>query len=170
MVVRREMTRKFLEDAFAGESQAHMRYLLFAELAEKEGFKSVAKLFRATAFAELVHARNHYNTLGKLGNTESNLEQAIDGETYEVEEMYPVFNETAKLQGEKEAERSTYYALSAEKIHAKLYSEAKEAVKKGKDVSIEKVFICPVCGYTSVNEVPDLCPVCGAKREKFVEF
>lgn len=170
MVVNGKMTRKFLEEAFAGESQAHMRYMLFADLAEKEGFKGVAKLFRAIAFAELVHARNHYSALGKLGNTESNLEQAIEGETYEVEEMYLVFNETAKFQEEKEAEKSTYYALSAEKIHAKLYSEAKEAVMGGKDVSLERVFICPVCGYTSVDKAPDVCPVCGAKKEKFVEF
>ena len=170
MVVNRKMTGKFLEEAFAGESQAHMRYMLFADLAEKEGFKNVAKLFHAIAFAELVHARNHYSALGKLGNTQDNLTQAIEGETYEVEEMYPVFNEVAKLQGEKEAERSTYYALSAEKTHAKLYTDARDAVKSGKDIDIKRVYICPVCGYTAIDKAPETCPVCGAKKDNFAEF
>jgi rubrerythrin len=170
MAVEREMTRRFLEEAFAGESQAHMRYLIFAEIAEKEGFVKVAKLFRAIAFAELVHARNHFRALGFVGNTNENLQAAINGETYEVEEMYPVFNNGAKFQNEDEAEKSTHYALEAEKIHVDLYRRAKESVKRREDVQLEKVYICPVCGHTAVDEAPEYCPVCGARRDQFVEF
>lgn len=170
MVVKKQMTRKFLEDAFAGESQAHMRYMIFADVAENEGYPKIAKLFRAIAFAELVHARNHYRALGNVGSTVDNLQKAIEGESYEVEEMYPVFNNAAKFQGESEAEKSTYYALSAEKIHEELYRKAKELASQEKDMELEKVFICPVCGFMAVDEAPEFCPVCGTKREMFVEF
>ncbi|MEM1593019.1 MAG: rubrerythrin family protein [Archaeoglobaceae archaeon] len=166
----RAMTRAFLENAFAGESQAHMKYLIFADIAEKEGKPKIAKLFRAIAFAELVHAKNHYGALGAIGNTVENLQKAIDGEKYEVEEMYPVYNATAKIQGEKEAEKTTYYALAAEKIHAELYSQAKKSAEIGKDLDIESVYICPICGHTVVNEVPEYCPICGARKELFVKF
>ena len=170
MTVERKMTRKFLEDAFAGESMAHMKYLIFAEQAEKEGYPNVAKLFRAIAYAEFVHAKNHFVALGKLGKTPENLQEGIDGETYEVDEMYPVFKKVAEFQGEKEALRTTHYALEAEKIHAELYEEAKERVEKGEDFEVKNVYICPVCGYTAVDEAPEYCPVCGAPREKFVVF
>jgi rubrerythrin len=170
MVVRRVMARKFLEDAYSGESQAHMRYLIFADVAEKEGFANIARLFKAIAYAEYVHAKNHYNALGNVGSTADNLRVAIDGETYEVEEMYPVFNNAAKFQGESEAEKSTYYALSAEKIHAELYRRAKDAVEQKRDLDIKNVYICPACGFTAVDEAPEYCPVCGAERESFIVF
>ncbi|NJE31385.1 rubrerythrin family protein [Thermococcus sp. 18S1] len=170
MVVERKMTRKFLEDAFAGESMAHMRYLIFAEQAEKDGYPNIAKLFRAIAHAEFIHAKNHFIALGHLGKTPENLQAGIDGETYEVEEMYPVFKNTAEFQGEKDAVRTTHYALEAEKIHAELYTKAKELAESGKDIEIKKVYICPVCGYTAVDEAPEYCPVCGAPRDKFVVF
>ncbi|WP_099211061.1 rubrerythrin family protein [Thermococcus henrietii] len=170
MPVERAMTKKFLEDAFAGESMAHMKYLIFAEQAEKEGFPKVAKLFRAIAYAEFVHAKNHFIALGKLGKTEENLKEAIAGETFEVEEMYPVYKNAAEFQGENEAVRSTHYALEAEKLHAELYEKAKETVAKGEDIEVKKVYICPVCGYTAVDEAPERCPVCGLPGEKFVVF
>ena len=170
MPVERSMTRKFLEDAFAGESMAHMKYLIFAEQAEKEGFPKVAKLFRAIAYAEFVHAKNHFIALGKLGKTEENLKEAIAGETFEVEEMYPVYKNSAEFQGEKEAVRSTHYALEAEKLHAELYEKAKESVAKGEDIEVKRVYICPVCGYTAVDEAPERCPVCGLPGEKFAVF
>ncbi|WP_457742524.1 rubrerythrin family protein [Thermococcus sp.] len=170
MVVKREMTRKFLEEAFAGESMAHMKYLIFAEHAEKEGFSNVAKLFRAIAYAEFVHAKNHFIALGKLGKTSENLQTGIEGETFEVEEMYPVYKNSAEFQEEKEAVRTTHYALEAEKIHAELYENAKKKTEEGEDVEIKKVYICPVCGYTAVDEAPERCPVCGLPGEKFVVF
>ncbi len=164
------MTRKFLEEAFAGESQAHMRYLIFAEIAEEEGFTNVARLFRAIAYAEFVHARNHYKALKLAGKTVDNLGIAAEGETYEAEEMYPIFNAAAKIQDEKEAERSTHFALSAEKVHAELYAEARKKVEEGRDFEFDSVHICPVCGYTVLNDPPEFCPICGAKGESFVKF
>lgn len=166
----REMTRHNLSEAYAGESQAHMRYQIFADVAEKEGKPNIARLFRAISYAELVHATNHYKTLGEVGNTVKNLEKAIEGETFEVEEMYPAYNAVAELQEESGAKKSIHYAIEAEKIHAKLYTEAKEAALKGEDIKISKVYICPVCGYTSVDVLPEKCPVCGVPGEKFVAF
>lgn len=166
----RKMTERFLMDAFGGESMAHMKYLIFSEIAEKEGFKNIGRLFRAIAYAEFVHARNHAKNLGMIKDTQRNLETGINGETFEIEEMYPVYNNTAKLQGEKGAETSTHFALEAEKIHADLYKEAKELVKEGKDFEDKEIYICPVCGYTHIGEPPDRCPVCGAKKEIFKKF
>ncbi len=166
----RKMTEKFLWEAFAGESQAHMKYMIFAEEAEKKGKKNLARLFRAIAYAEYVHARNHLRQLGGIGNEAENLQAAIDGETFEVEEMYPVYNEAAKLQGEKGAQLSTKFALEAEKIHAQMYKKAKELVKEGKDWGDEKIYICPVCGYTALGKVPDRCPICGAGGDTFKDF
>ncbi len=165
-----EMTKKFLREAFAGESMAHMKYLIFAEEAEKRGKKNLAKLFRAIAYAEFVHARNHLRELGGIGDDAANLQVAIDGETFEVEEMYPVYHETAKMQGEKGAQMSTKFALEAEKIHAQMYKRAKDLVEKGQDYEDVRIYICPVCGYTTEGERPQKCPVCGVSGDKFVEF
>ena len=166
----RPMTEENLKAAFAGESQAHMRYLIFADQAEKEGKINLSRLLRAIAYAEQVHATNHYRELGLIGDSQSNLKQCIAGETYEVEEMYPAYNKVAELQGESGAVRSTHYALEAEKIHAEMYKDAKKKADVGKDVEIGKVYICPVCGYTVEGDAPDKCPVCGAPQEKFVGF
>jgi rubrerythrin len=165
-----DMTKKFLEDAFAGESQAHMRYTIFAEDAEQKGLKKLANLWRAIAYAEFVHAKNHFKTLQRLGEVPANLQMSIDGETFEVNEMYPVYNNAAQFQGENEAVRSTHFALEAEKIHAGMYTKALDLCKQGKDYDAEKIFICPVCGYTVEGEPPERCPVCGAPKEKFVAF
>lgn len=166
----KEMTQTNLNAAYAGESQAHMRYQIFADVAEKEGKPNIAKLFRAISYAERVHATNHYNTLGEVGGTVANLDKAIAGETFEVEEMYPAYNAVAELQNESGAKKSIHYALEAEKLHAKLYKEAKEAALKNEDIKISKVYICPVCGYTTVNTKPTKCPVCGASGDLFKEF
>ncbi len=165
-----KMTKKSLEEAFCGESMAHMKYTIFAEEAEKAGFPNIAKLFRAIAYAEFVHARNHARELGYIKSTPENLQTGIDGETFEVEEMYPAYDAIAKLQEEKGAERAIHFAIEAEKIHAGLYKKAKEQAEKNEDVQIEKVFICPVCGYTAIDEAPEKCPVCGYPGDKFVEF
>lgn len=170
MTIKREMTKKFIEDAFAGESMAHMKYQIFSEVAKKDGFPNIANLFKAISFAELVHASNHYKSLGNVKKTEDNLQECINGENYEVNEMYPVFNNTAKLQEEKDAEKNTHYALEAEKIHEILYAEAKKLAEQKKDVEYKKIYICPVCGYTVIGEAPDKCPVCGTTKKKFVLF
>jgi len=166
----KKMTEKVLNEAFSGESMAHMKYLAFAEIAEKEGFKNVSRLFKAIAYAEQVHATNHAKVLGYIKKTEENLQAAIDGENYEVEEMYPSFDAVVNLQGENEAHRSIHYALEAEKIHSKLYSEAKEKVKYGKDIEIDEIYICPVCGYTHIGKPPAICPVCNISSGKFKKF
>ncbi|MBN2031489.1 rubrerythrin family protein [bacterium] len=166
----KQMTERNLRDAYAGESQAHMRYLIFAHKAEEEGKTHVARLFRAIAFAEQVHATNHLRTLGDLGSSVDNLETAIQGENFEVEEMYPAYDAVAKLQDEKEAIRSIHYAIEAEKIHAAMYTEAKQSVKEGKDTDFGDIYICPVCGYTVEGQMPDACPICGVSKEKFVKF
>ncbi len=166
----KKMTEKNLADAFAGESQAHMKYLAFADKAEKEGHKNVARLFRAIAFAEQVHATNHLKELGYLGSTKENLQAARDGENFEIEEMYPAYKAVAELQGENGALRSIKFALEAEKLHRELYDSAKEKLEKGEEVKFDKIYICPVCGYTVVGEAPEKCPVCGAPKSSFKEF
>lgn len=166
----KKMTEKSLSEAFAGESMAHMKYLIFSEVAEREGFPNIARLFRAVSFAEQVHATNHARNLGLIKKTTENLQAGINGENYEVNEMYPAFDAISKLQSEKGAEKSIHYALEAEKIHAKMYDEAKKEAERGKDINIEEVYICPVCGYTHVGDPPEFCPVCGVKSEKFKKF
>ncbi|MEM1581050.1 MAG: rubrerythrin family protein [Candidatus Bathyarchaeia archaeon] len=165
----RKMTEENLKSAFAGESQAYMRYLIFSEKAEEEGFKNVGKIFRAIAYAEQVHATNHYNVLGMIRNTAENLQEAINGETFEVNEMYPAYNVIAKLQDERGAQRTTEWALQAEKIHAAIYQKARQAVESGRDVQIDSIYVCSICGYTSEEEI-ERCPICGAPKEKIKKF
>ena len=165
-----KMTEDNLQSAFAGESQAHMKYLIFADKAESEGKYNIARLFRAVAYAERVHATNHLRVLDKLGDTAKNLEVAIAGEDFEVEEMYPAYYQEALEQGEKAEEKTIHYALEAEKIHRKMYCDAKEAVTGDTDMQLGPVNICPICGYTVENDKPDHCPVCGAKSEVFEKF
>jgi len=164
------MTQANLEAAFAGESQAHIKYLAFADKAEQEGFPNVGRLFKAVAYAEQVHATGHLKTLKGVGKTAENLEAAIGGETYEVEEMYPAFIAVAKVQEEKGAVRSNEWAVEAEKIHAEMYSAAKAAVEAGSDAEVGQVYVCQVCGWTGDGEPPDQCPLCKAKKDRFVTF
>jgi rubrerythrin len=165
-----KMTEKSLQEAFAGESQAHMKYLIFSEKAEKEGYPNVARLFKAIAYAEQVHATNHARQLGLVKNTTENLDTYVAAEIYEVEEMYPAFLAIAKLQREKGAELSMHYAIEAEKIHADMYRKAEQEVSQGKDLELSEVYICPVCGYTHEGKPPERCPVCGTSRDKFKKF
>lgn len=164
------MTKDNLKSAFSGESQAHMKYLIFADKAEEEGFKNIARLFRAIAYAERVHATNHLNALNGSNLTIDNLDIAIEGENYEVQEMYPAYKAVAELQDEKKVVKSMHYALEAEKIHSALYSEAKDSVKGGSDLDLGEIHICPVCGHTVVGKAPDRCPICGIQGDKFKRF
>jgi rubrerythrin len=166
----KQMTTANLKAAFAGESQAHIKYLAFADKAAKEGYPEVARLFKAIAYAEQIHAIGHLRVLGGIGSTTANLEAAISGENYEVNEMYPAFDAVAKLQEEKKAIRSIRFALEAEKGHEELYTEARETVAAGKDIEAATVYVCPVCGHTSIGEAPDKCPICGLPKEKYQEF
>lgn len=165
------MSEEFLKAAFAGESQAHMKYLAFAEQADKDGKPKIANLFRATAYAERVHATNHLKALAGIQATGENLVEAKAGEDFEVNEMYAAYLAVAELQGEDKAKKSMTFAIEAEKIHSTLYAAAKAAVDAGEDLAEANVWICPVCGYTALgNDVPDQCPVCQALKKVFREF
>jgi rubrerythrin len=167
----KKLTEELLKSAFSGESQAHMRYLIFAEMAEKEGFNNLARLFKGIAYAEFVHARNHLKALNLVKRSDDNLYVAIIGETYEVEEMYPGYKAVAQLQEERSAIISYNYAYEAERIHVELYKRAKGSIGKGRDIDIRKIWICPVCGHTHIgDEPPDRCPICGARKELYVSF
>lgn len=157
-------SEKNLLEAFAGESQANRKYLAFARKAEEEGYKQIAKLFRAAAEAETVHALNHLRELGGIKSTRENLEAAINGESYEFEKMYPQMIEDAKAEKNDAALRSFTYANEVEKIHAELYRKALENIGKNLDVDY---YVCQVCGNTVEGEAPDECPICGAKKQAF---
>ena len=167
MTVKNENTLKNLMDAFAGESQANRKYLAFAKKAEAEGYPNIAKLFRSAAEAETIHALKHLQTAGKIGSTIENLQAAVEGETFEFEKMYPGFIEQAQNAQENDALRTFTFANKAEEVHAKLYSEAYEAIKSGQDMEAT-YFVCPVCGNIEKGMV-DKCFICGADGQKFFQ-
>ena len=156
-----------LKSAFAGESQANRRYLAFARKAEDEGLPQIAKLFRAAAEAETVHALNHLNTLGEIRRTKENLETAISGETFEFQKMYPEYVATAEQEGNEDAVWSFEVANKVEQIHAGLYKKAADALKEKKEPPKTDYYICRECGNTIEGEAPDKCPICGAPRSAF---
>jgi rubrerythrin len=153
-----------LRDAFAGESQANRKYLAFAEKADKEGYAQAARLFRAAAAAETVHAHAHLRTLKGVGVTADNLKEAIAGETHEFKTMYPAMIEEAKAEDNKAAFRSFDYANAVEKIHAELYQKALDNLES---MAAVDYYVCNVCGYTCESEASDECPVCKAKKKAF---
>lgn len=157
-------TEENLKEAFAGESQANRKYLAFAKKADAEGYPQVAKLFRAAAHAETVHAHTHLKTLGGIGSTAENLQAAVEGETFEFKDMYPGMIATAQAEGDKKAERSFTYANEVEKVHAELYQKALNNLDSAEEADY---YVCSVCGYTCENEVPDRCPVCKAAAKAF---
>lgn len=157
-------TENNLQDAFAGESQANRKYLAFAKKADKEGHPQVAKLFRAAAAAETVHAHAHLRELGGIKSTKENLEAAISGETFEFENMYPQMIKDAEEEGDKGALRSFNLANAVEKIHAGLYKKALKTLGSNEETDY---YVCDVCGYTAEGEAPDECPVCRAKKTAF---
>ncbi|HET6430053.1 MAG TPA: rubrerythrin family protein [Phycisphaerae bacterium] len=179
-----ELTASNLRSAFGGESMAHMRYKIWADKAAQEGFPNVARLFTAISRAEQVHATGHFKALARVGgaflcasgggfgltDTSANLAGAIEGETFEVESMYPAYLAEARRQGEAAAEKSCLYAWEAEKIHAAMFAKARRAVGSGKDVKLGTVQICLVCGHTVEGDAPDKCPICSAVKSKFVAF
>ena len=158
-----------LEEAFAGESQANRKYLAFAKKADDDGLSQVAKLFRAAAEAETVHAHAHLRVMNGIKTTIENLEEAIAGEGHEFKEMYPGFLATAQEEGNKPAEFSFKNALAVEEIHHSLYSKALETVKDGGDLPKTSIYVCSICGNTVENDIPDTCPVCNVPGDKFSE-
>jgi rubrerythrin len=178
----KEITETNLRSAYGGESQAHMRYNTFAWRA-KDKFPNVSRMFTAIAVAEEIHANNHFRNIKSKGaaavtsgalfgssNTSEDLQAGIDGESFEINEMYPAYRAVAQLQGEKGADLSFKYSEEAEKTHLTFYQRAKQSVDKGKDLPLGKMQVCAVCGYTMEGDAPDKCPVCGALRDKFRAF
>jgi len=159
-----------LQEAFAGESQANRKYLAFAKKAQDDGLPQVAKLFRAAAEAETVHAHAHLRVMGGIKTTAENLRTAIEGEGAEYRDMYPKFLTQAQEEGMKPAEFSFKNALAVEEIHHGLYSKALEAVKDGSDLHATSIYVCPVCGNTVEGNVPDSCPICSVPGSKFIEI
>ncbi len=160
-------TEEYLQEAFAGESQANQKYRAFAKKAERDGFPNIARLFRTTAEAERIHAEGHLGALDGIGSTAENLKSAIGGETYEFQDMYPPMLEQAEEEGHR-AKRMFNYALTAEAVHAKLYQLALEAAERGEDLAETEFYLCPVCGHIEFGTPPAECPTCRLKGEKFV--
>ncbi len=159
-------TDENLATAFAGESQANRKYLAFARQAEKEGYAQIARLFRAAAEAETIHAHAHLANMGGVGTTVENLKGAVKGETYEYTEMYPPMVAQAKAEGHR-ARTMLDFANQAEQVHAGLFAQALEALQAGKDLSQMDVYLCPVCGHLEFGVPPDRCPICGAPKAKY---
>lgn len=158
-----------LKTAFAGESQAFQKYTAYAKKAAADGLPNIARLFEATAQAELIHAAGHLKALEKVQTTLDNLQDAIDGETYEFTKMYPPMLQEATSVNHK-ARVMFGYAVAAEEVHAALYQKALEAVREGKDLEVSNFYLCPVCGYIELDDRPERCPICNTKGEKFVQF
>jgi rubrerythrin len=178
----KQMTETNLRSAYGGESQAHMRYMIYADRA-KEKFPNVSRLFTATSAAERVHAGNHYKNIVSKGstsvtsgalfgttNTSEDLQAGIDGESFEIEEMYPVYLAAAQFQNEKGAVLAFNWALQTEKMHLALYQKAKQSVDKGKDPTLGPIQVCGNCGYTIEGDAPAKCPICGASKERFKAY
>ena len=162
-------TQDNLQAAFAGESQANRKYLAFAAKADAEGFPQIARLFRAAAAAETVHAHAHLRVMKGVGDTKQNLQAAIEGEGYEFQQMYPAFIQEAEGEGHKAALTSFRNANTVEKTHYDLYGKALETLEAGTDLPPASIYVCDVCGHTHVGEAPDKCPVCGAPKNRFKE-
>jgi rubrerythrin len=156
-----------LQAAFAGESQANRKYLAFAEKADREGFPQAAKLFRAAAAAETIHAMSHLRTMGGIQTTAENLAEAAAGEKYESTTMYPEFLKDAEAEGEKAARLSFDKAYKAEIVHEKLYLEMIADLQMGGSFDY---YLCPVCGYIEKGAAPDKCPLCGTPKDRFEKF
>jgi rubrerythrin len=158
-----------LQEAFAGESQANRKYLAFGEQAAKDGFPGVAKLFRAVAAAETIHALAHLRAMDGVKGTVENLTEAMAGEKHEFTEMYPPMVATAEAEGNKKAARSMRFALAVEKVHFDLFAKALEAITAGADLGEVETHVCPVCGHTVIGPAPEACPVCGCKGERYLD-
>lgn len=160
-------TEENLAAAFAGESQANRKYLAYGEAAAKDGLAQVAKLFRAVAAAETIHAHAHLRAMGGVKATAENLKAAIEGEKHEFTEMYPGFIATAEAEGHRQAALSMKHALAVEEVHHELFIAALQAVEAGRDLEDAAIHVCAICGHTVMGDAPDQCPVCKAKGAKY---
>lgn len=160
-------TTQNAQAAFAGESQANRRYLYFAEKADHEGYRQIARLFRAIAEAETVHARSHLMVLGEIRSTRENLQAAIAGEHYEYTRMYPGFIKQAEADKEEQARTSFNFANEVEKVHHRLFLSALGDMDKGQPAPLTAFFVCQGCGHTVEGVALEVCPICGAPKSMF---
>lgn len=163
-------TNENLMKAFGGESQANRMYLAFAMQAENEGYENIARVFRAIAEGETIHALKHFEVAGKIGSTVENLEEAAKGEEYEYTDMYPEFIEKAKEEDQGKAVKSFERANEAEKVHGKTYTELKKIVEEGKDLEDKEIKLCPVCGWVGIDDIPERCPICSTPSNRFEDY
>ena len=163
-------TKDNAEEAFAGESQANRKYSNFSDKAAAEGYPNVAKLFKAASEAEAIHAKRLLFVMQKVGSTEENLKGAVAGETEEYDKMYPSFVKMAEEENNTEAKTVFTHAMMAEEVHAGKYQKALDAVSDGEDLSVKKIFLCPVCGNIEFDEIPAQCPICGVPARMFKEI
>ncbi len=161
-------TEQNLKEAFAGESQANRKYLAFAKQAEQDGLPNIARLFRTAAEAETIHAHAHLAAMGGIKSTVENLQAAVEGETYEYTRMYPPMLQQAEADNHR-ARRMFAFAVKAEAVHARLYKMALEAAQQGKDLAETTFYLCPVCGHIEPGRPPESCPICGARKDRFVQ-
>jgi len=164
-----DQTFKNLMAAFAGESQANRRYLAFAKKADEEGFSQLARLFRAIAESESIHAYNHLASMKGIKSSLENVEEAWKGETDEFTSMYPMFIDQARRDASNDAVKSFFWANEAERVHADFYEDALKALKEGNDIQSSDIHVCSVCGNTVKGDLPDKCPVCGEGKEKYFQ-
>lgn len=164
-------TDENLRNAFAGESQASVRYRIFAEVAREKGLKNLARVFEAFSFSEFIHAKNHLKNLKDIEEPLANIEEAVKGETFEVEEMYPAYYDEAIKENRKRAATSFRWAMEAEKVHAEVYRKLRVLVESGRDKAFEdRIYVCPTCGYVFIGDAPDVCPLCSVSKETFRVF
>lgn len=166
----KDQTTKNLESAFAGECEATKKYQIFAEIADKEGFPAVARLWRAASAAEAIHAKNHMKVLGMLKSTEENLRSAVTGEQYEFQNMYPEYIKTAKEAGNQAAATSMEYAFKVEQIHHQMFKEDLKDLEEHKKPELVTYWVCGVCGNTVSKTPPEVCPICKSPKSSFIEI
>ncbi|WP_318249230.1 rubrerythrin family protein [Geoglobus acetivorans] len=166
-------TEDNLKNAFSGESQASIKYRIFSEVAKEKGLKNLARVFEAFSFSEFVHAKNHLKALKEkeIEDPLKNIDEAIRGETHEIETMYPEFYDTAIRENRKRAATSFRWALEAEKEHAEVYRKLRVLVESGRDKAFDdRIYVCPNCGYIFTGTPPEICPLCSISKEMFREF
>jgi rubrerythrin len=156
---------EYLMEAFAGESMANRKYLAYAAEADKEGLAQAARLFRAAAESETIHAMNHLKAVKGIKSTKENLMAAIGGEREEFESMYPEMIKTAQAEGNKAADRSFQFANEVEKVHAVLFKKSLDGLES--ETKAFPYYVCPLCGYVAEAGAPDKCPICGTKGGLF---
>lgn len=159
--------REAMQQAYTGEAKAALRLKLYAEKADAEGYKQIARLFRVIAFSEEIHGKRALRVLKELKTTEENLNASFESEKATAEIAYDQFVKMAEAAGDKPALLHFSQSRDVEETHANLYKQAMNHFMEERETVY---YVCKVCGYVSDGILPDECPVCGAKKEQFSTF